>query len=144
MFVTVDVHYGESSLVTLVPTSAVYEDPATGEAGVFVVETRPDELKVSQGTLTEAAVTVPFRAVDVLASGRQTIGVGGVAPGEWVVVVGQHLLAAGGAAVARVRAVEWDQILALQEVQREDLLRQFMDKQQRRMQVPAPGAQFDD
>ncbi|MEZ5285039.1 MAG: efflux RND transporter periplasmic adaptor subunit [Vicinamibacterales bacterium] len=33
MFVTVDVFYGESASVTLVPTSAVYENPATGKSG---------------------------------------------------------------------------------------------------------------
>jgi RND family efflux transporter MFP subunit len=131
MFVTVDVHYGESELVTLVPSSAIYEDPTTGEAGVFIVPAAPDELKASQGTLTTDPVGVPFRAVDVLASGRQTVGVGGVRPGEWVVVVGQHLLAASATSEARVRAVEWDHIVSLQEIQREDLLRQFMDKQQR-------------
>jgi hypothetical protein len=66
----------------------------------------------------EEAVAVPFRRVDVLASGRQTIGVSGIRPGDWVVVVGQHLLEAGGTPEARVRAVSWDHIVNLQGLQR--------------------------
>jgi RND family efflux transporter MFP subunit len=131
MFVTVDVYYGESDTATLVPTSAVYEDPTTGERGVFLVSDPPAEAKASVGELGEEAVAVPFRRVDVLASGRQTIGVSGIRPGDWVVVVGQHLLEAGGTPEARVRAVSWDHIVNLQGLQREDLLRQFMEKQRR-------------
>jgi hypothetical protein len=51
-----------------------------------------------------------------------------------VVVVGQHLLgsqAADGPPQARVRSIEWDRILELQRLQRDDLLREFMEKQQR-------------
>lgn len=130
MFVTVDVHYGESDRVTLVPASAVYEDPNTGTVGVFIPAQGPDELKASVGTLAEEPVTMPFREIEVLASGRQTVGVSGLRPGEWVVVVGQHLLAPDGTAEARMRAVSWDHVLTLQGLQREDLLRQFMEKQQ--------------
>jgi hypothetical protein len=140
MFVTVDIHYGESGAVTLVPSSALYEHPGTGESGVYIVSEQPDELKTAAGSLTAAPVEVPFRAVEVLANGRQTVGLSGVAPGEWVVVIGQHLIAAAGTTQARVRAVAWDQILSLQQVQREDLLRQFMEKQQQ--QAPDTG-RFD-
>lgn len=131
MFVTVDVFYGESDPVTLVPTSAVYEDPATGEVGVFIPALAPQELKTSIGTLADEPVSVPFRAVTVRATGRQTVGVSDLSPGEWVVVVGQHLLEPSGTPEARVRPVSWDHILRLQGLQREDLLRQFMAKQQR-------------
>ncbi|MEZ5285040.1 MAG: hypothetical protein R2712_09575 [Vicinamibacterales bacterium] len=92
----------------------------------------PDELKASVGELGEVPVSVPFRAVDVLASGRQTVGVEGVRSGEWVVVVGQQLLESSGMDEARVRPVSWDHVLTLQGLQREDLLRQFMEKQQER------------
>jgi hypothetical protein len=65
------------------------------------------------------------------------VGVTGIDPGDWVVVVGQHLVTgrAGtsteGPPQARVRPISWDRLLELQGLQREDLLRQFMDKQQR-------------
>ena len=72
---------------------------------------------------------MPFRRVDVLATGRQTVGVAGLSPGDWVVVVGQHLLTDWDSPEARVRALSWDHILSLQGLQREDLLRQFMEKQ---------------
>ncbi|UCF67739.1 MAG: efflux RND transporter periplasmic adaptor subunit, partial [Acidobacteriota bacterium] len=38
MFVSVTILYGASERATLVPASAVWEDPRTGERGVFVVE----------------------------------------------------------------------------------------------------------
>jgi HlyD family secretion protein len=133
MFVTVDVFFGESPATTLVPTSALYEDPTTGERGVFVIAQPPDPAEAAVGELGRDPVAVPFRAVEVIARGRQTMGVSGVEPGEWVVVVGQHLLsAASGADEARVRAVSWDHIVALQQLQREDLLQQFMQKQKER------------
>ncbi|MBP7777569.1 MAG: efflux RND transporter periplasmic adaptor subunit [Acidobacteria bacterium] len=129
MFVTVDIHYGESEAATLVPTSAIYENPVTGETGVFVVSDPPAEVKVSMAGLGQDPIAVPFRRVDVLATGRQTVGVAGLSPGDWVVVVGQHLLTDSDSPEARVRALSWDHILNLQGLQREDLLRQFMEKQ---------------
>ncbi len=36
MFVTVDIFYGESEQATIVPLSALYENPATGITGVYV------------------------------------------------------------------------------------------------------------
>jgi RND family efflux transporter MFP subunit len=138
MFVTVDIFYGQSDEATLVPTSALYEHPATGERGVFVTSVDPATAKAGSadspnGGLSESPVEIPFRPIGVIAEGPQTLGIEGVQPGDWVVVIGQHLLAAqGGRAVpqARIRVVGWDRILALQGLQREDLLRQFMEKQQ--------------
>ena len=81
-----------------------------------------------------------FRPVDIVAAGPQTIGVRGVEAGDWVVVIGQHLPSAetGGAAPkARARAIEWDRLLQLQRLQRDDLLREFMERQQR---LAAQGA----
>jgi RND family efflux transporter MFP subunit len=139
MFVTVDVFHGNSDEATLVPTSALYDDPATGEQGVFVTAVDPpakhdDEGNGSDGGVSEKAVAIRYRRIDVIAQGAQTVGIEGVRPREWVVVVGQHLLAAQGSDAipqARIRVVDWDRILTLQGLQREDLLRQFMEKQQR-------------
>jgi hypothetical protein len=72
--------------------------------------------------------------VEVRAEGAQTVGISGIEPGEWVVVVGQHLLsnqARETAPRARVRAIDWERILELQGMQRHDLLQQFMQRQQR-------------
>jgi hypothetical protein len=74
---------------------------------------------------------VQFRPVDLVAEAPQTIGVDGVQPGEWIVVVGQHLLASEPEPQARLHAIEWDRILELQQLQRQDLLREFMERQQR-------------
>ncbi|HXW07739.1 MAG TPA: efflux RND transporter periplasmic adaptor subunit [Vicinamibacterales bacterium] len=140
MFVTVDVFYGESRETTLVPVSALYEDPTSGDRGVFVTSSAPPP-PPSPASGTNAAdasrpepVPVPFRLVDVVAEAAQVAGVEGVQPGDWVVVVGQHLLSAQGrqsAPQARPRAIDWDRILELQQLQREDLLKEFLERQQR-------------
>jgi hypothetical protein len=65
-----------------------------------------------------------------------------VQPNDWVVVVGQHLLSPQGGEEdprARVRTVEWNGILELQNLQREDLLRQFMQRQQELSRGTPPG-----
>ncbi|MDX1741708.1 MAG: hypothetical protein R3178_10455, partial [Rhodothermales bacterium] len=51
----------------------------------------------------------------------------------WVVTVGQNLLSGSGQdrISARARPVTWERIMMLQELQDQDLLRQFMEKQQR-------------
>jgi HlyD family secretion protein len=72
--------------------------------------------------------------VDVVAEAAQTVGVEGVRPGEWVVVIGQHLLAAQddeGAPQGRPRVMSWERIMELQQLQREDLLEEFLERQRR-------------
>lgn len=144
MFVTVEVLYGESEQATLVPKSAIWEDPATGATGIVTAPsiglevpiTRP-EVGADQPPPETPPTPMEFRRIEVLAEGRHVVGVTGIDPGDWVVVVGQHLVTgrAGtsteGPPQARVRPISWDRLLELQGLQREDLLRQFMDKQQR-------------
>jgi HlyD family secretion protein len=130
LFVTVDVLYGESDAATLVPVSALYEDPRTGVRGVYVVAPGAAADAATADGLSAQPLPVALRAVDVLAEGRATVGVRGLQPGEWVVTVGQHLLAAAPDATARVRRTTWERVLDLQGLQREDLLRGFLEKQQ--------------
>jgi hypothetical protein len=75
---------------------------------------------------------VAFHRVDVLAEGARAIGVSGIQEGAWVVTVGQHLLGqiGGATSAARVRPVAWERVQALQALQNEDLLEQFLAKQQ--------------
>jgi len=142
MFVTVDVLYGESEKATLVPKSAIYEDPATGAVGVFAAPSIGLEVPLAlpaEGSDEPPPMTPPtpaeFRPVDVLAEGRHVVGVSGIEPGSWIVVVGQHLLSGqdpqAGPPRARVRPISWERLIELHGLQREDLLRQFMEKQQR-------------
>lgn len=134
MFVTVDIFYGESAQTTIVPTSALYDNPATSDQGVFVASKPPGPLQAGQtgaDSVRPAPVAVQFRPIDVVAEAPQTVGVKGVQPGEWIVVVGQHLLATQPEPEARLRVIEWDRILELQQLQRQDLLREFMQRQQR-------------
>jgi HlyD family secretion protein len=134
MFVNVDVLYGESASATLVPAGAVWEDPRTGQAGVYVA-TLPAAIREPDGgeaaPLSAEAHPVAFRTVEVVAAGRDAVGVRGVAAGDWVVTVGQNLLHADASGSARVRPVSWERVLALQGLQKEDLLRGFLAEQQR-------------
>ncbi|HXE80348.1 MAG TPA: efflux RND transporter periplasmic adaptor subunit, partial [Vicinamibacterales bacterium] len=134
MFVTVDIYYGESEEATLAPVSALYEHPLTGERGIYVSARPPSDPARAPGAQAPDPVPMEFRRVDVVAEGPETVGIRGLAPGTWVVVIGQHLLAqqAGeGPPQGRIQAISWERILELQRLQRDDLLRQFMEKQQR-------------
>jgi RND family efflux transporter MFP subunit len=127
MFVTVDVFYGESEEATLVPLSAVYEHPTLGVTGIYVAETEirdePTDEKEKSGFLT-AAVPFRFVPVEVLAEGRMEAAVRPVDEGDWVVSLGQNLLS-GKEAQARVRPVSWQRVERLQNLQREDLMREL-------------------
>jgi len=146
MFVTVRIKVGESRQATLVPVSALWEDPASGERGVFVIEDTAG-LEAPAGVSTaspEESRAASFRRVEVLAQGPGAAGVTGIEPGAWVVVVGQQMLdaevraaAAGSEAEAmqpieaRVRPVSWERLMELQGLQSEDLLEGFLDKQRK-------------
>ena len=141
MFVEVDVAYGESQRATIVPLSALYEDPATDTRGVFVAPTLGTEIPVDvpdsfdeddPPPLTPPTPTT-FREVEILAEGRQTAGVRGIEPGDWVVTVGQNLLAndTGERVDARVRPLPWSRLLSLQRLQDTDLLNRVLERQQR-------------
>ncbi len=132
MFVAVDILYGESEQSTLIPTSALYTDPATGEEGVYVASSLGSEVQpVEQEKpntpppLTEAT-EVTFKPIDVIAEGHMELGVEGIEPGTWIVTVGQDLLAEGNSQ-ARIRASSWERILAMQGLQRQDLLQRILD-----------------
>ncbi|MEM6702459.1 MAG: efflux RND transporter periplasmic adaptor subunit [Acidobacteriota bacterium] len=141
MFATVDVLYGDSEEATLVPSSSLWENPGTGLVGVYVVEppngpqrtadTGGSETTSQNGGLEGPPWAVKFVPVEILATGRLTVGVSGIEPGDWVVTLGQNLLSDGDSAVARVRTTSWDKVLDLQNLQKEDLLRGFLEKQQR-------------
>lgn len=154
MFLTADILYGESGSSTLIPTSALWEDPQTGVLGVFVVgemngigapaesaqETPEDPPRVAAAAsperrrsrpVPEAIHPVELRPVEVLAEARGSTGVRGVEPEEWVVTVGQHLLAGKESPRARVRPVSWRRVFELQGLQREDLLQGFLERQRR-------------
>lgn len=135
MFVTVDLLYGQSEQATLVPTTALWENPQTDRQGLFIVDLPRDLAPhLSDPATSEQSPTprsVVFREVQVVAEGRGVAGVRGVEEGEWVVAVGQHLLSIGDPSTARVRLTSWDRVLELQGLQREDLLRDFLAEQQR-------------
>jgi len=139
MFVEVDVAYGESQQATLVPMSALYENPNTGERGIFVAPTLGTEVPVevpdsfdpeNPPPLTQPTPT-EFREVEILAEGQQTAGVRGIDPGDWVVTVGQNMLNSDGRMDARVRPMPWSRLLALQRLQDTDLLQRILERQQR-------------
>jgi len=141
MFVEVDVAYGESQQATLVPLSALYEDPTSNERGVFVAPTLGTEVPVEvpdsydeddPPPLTQPTPTT-FRQVEIVAEGQQTAGVRGIDPGDWIVTVGQNLLDndSEGRVDARVRPIPWSRLMALQRLQDIDLLNRVLERQQR-------------
>ncbi len=140
MFVQVDIFYGESEQATLIPRSALYDNPRTGEKGVFVASALGEEMSIettSDSDDEKAALTEPtpvqFQPVDVVAEGSDVAGVRGIDPGTWVVTVGHELLMRGGGDTvdARVRAMEWERIMSLQRLQDQDVLHDFLERQQR-------------
>ncbi|HKL16284.1 MAG TPA: efflux RND transporter periplasmic adaptor subunit [Balneolaceae bacterium] len=134
MFVTVDVMYGESEQATLIPLSAIYRHPRTGETGVYIApdygaETEPVEQvdganppPLSQPTMVE------FVGIDVVAQGRETAGVVGVQGGDWIVTVGQNLLINNESGSAKIRATSWNRIMRMQQMKPQDLLRDIMNQ----------------
>ncbi len=137
MFVTVDVLHGQTSSTTLLPKSALYDNPATGERGVYVIEAADTDVELVEGDSVgelSSPVEARFRQAEVDAEGRQLVGLRNVEPGAWVVVVGQHLLtdvASDGAVETRIRPVSWERMVDLQRLQRIDLVRDFLERQQR-------------
>ncbi|KAA3630883.1 MAG: efflux RND transporter periplasmic adaptor subunit, partial [Calditrichaeota bacterium] len=132
MFTSVDIHYGESENATLVPLSALHENPLSGATGVYVsrdtankIPQNLDELKAA-GNLTEA-IGFEFIPVDVLAKGRMSAGVTGIEPNQWVVTIGQDLFG-GENGQAKMRPIKWDWVEYLQNLQREDLLNEILQK----------------
>jgi hypothetical protein len=133
-FVTVDVFYGESEQATLVPLSALYDNPTTGETGVYITEETLNREPVSGAISGQSAALsdpVPFKfvPVDVIAKGRMEAGIRGIDPEIWVVTMGQDLLGSASNS-ARVRTVNWTWVEQLQSLQREDFLEEIMQKQQ--------------
>ncbi|MFP4228223.1 MAG: efflux RND transporter periplasmic adaptor subunit [Salinivenus sp.] len=141
MFVEVDVAYGESERATIVPLSALYEDPASNTRGVFVAPTLGTEIPVETPesfdeedppSLTPPTPTT-FREVEVLAEGQETAGVRGIEPGDWIITTGQNLLdnESDERVDARVRPLPWSRLLSLQRLQETDLLNRVLERQQR-------------
>ena len=134
MFVTVDIYYGESEEATLVPLSALFENPLTGVTGVYISKATLNRESVIQlGGNEPVSLTDPvdfeFIPVDVVAKGRMEAGIRGVEEGVWVITLGQNLLG-GHPGEARVRPVEWKWVERLQHLQREDLMEEVIKQQQ--------------
>lgn len=140
MFVEVDIAYGESRQATIIPLSAIYEDPTSGTRGVYVAPTLGSEISVETPDSYDAEDPPPltpptptaFRTVEIVAEGQQTAGVRGIQPGDWVITVGQNLLSTAGEdrVQARVRPMPWSRLMALQRLQDTDLLYRVLERQQ--------------
>ncbi len=135
MFVTVDIYYGESEQATLVPLSALYDNPLTGATGIYVGRDTSNQIPNEPGETGEnASLTRPvmfdFVPVEIIAKGRMTAGISGVEPESWIVTIGQDLFG-GESGQARVRPVDWAWVEYLQNLQREDLLEELTQEQRR-------------
>lgn len=134
MFVTVDIMYGESEQATLIPLSAIYRHPRTGETGVYVApdfgaETDPvEQIDSTNPPPLSQPTMVEFVGIDVIAQGRETAGVVGVQGGDWIVSVGQNLLINNESGAAKIRATSWNRIMRMQQMKPQDLLRDIMNE----------------
>jgi len=144
MFVTADIFYGESEQATLVPLSALYENPLTGATGIYISRDTLNRIPVEPldaggtGSLTDP-IAFEFVPVDVIAKGRMSAGIRGVEPGSWVISIGQDLLA-GESGQAKVRPVDWTWVEQLQNLQSDNLLQEIIQKQQKTARdTIAPG-----
>lgn len=132
MFVTVDVMYGETEQATIVPISAIYQHPRTGQQGIYVApgfgsEVEPiTEVDADNPPPLSEPTELEFRSIQVVAKGREAAGVVGVNSGEWIVTVGQSLMVGNEDTRARIRATSWDRIISMQRTQPQDLLDQIM------------------
>jgi len=140
MFVAVDVLYGESTSAVIVPEAVLYDNPNNGMLGVYVAPALSTETPVEEpdaydpdnpAPITEST-QMTFQPVQVLARGRGVAAVTGISMGDWVVSVGQNMIRPiNGSMQARVRPQSWDRIRELQGLMDQDLLAEFMEKQQR-------------
>ncbi len=134
MFVTVDILYGESEQVTIIPLSAIFRNPQSGETGVYVATSFGMEADLLQ-ELEEGASSpglsnptdVEFIPIEIVARGRDAAGVAGIRSGDWVVTVGQNLIFRDNSPQVRVRPVSWNNIMEMQRLQPQDLLREIMN-----------------
>ncbi|HKI46838.1 MAG TPA: efflux RND transporter periplasmic adaptor subunit [Balneolales bacterium] len=132
MFVSVDIFYGESQQATLVPNSALFQNPVTGETGIYVAASLGKEVKAvktvdpnKDATLTDPT-PMTFRPIKIIASGKMLTAVSGIRSGDWVITVGQDLLIASPS--ARVRPITMERIISLQNLQQEDLLEDIIQE----------------
>ena len=131
MFTTVDIFYGESDKATIVPLSAIYENPMTGETGVYIANDTANKLSDNIDELKTSGFSEPvpfeFVPIEILAKGRLSAGVTGIDPQKWVVTIGQDLFG-GEPGMAKLRPVNWTWVEHLQNLQREDLLQKIVGK----------------
>src|SRR5690606_39885249 len=73
---------------------------------------------------------VEFRRIEIVARGREVTAVRGIEPQTHIVTLGHNLLVDGGA-TTRVKMVDWEHILNLQQMQSRDLIRIIQQRSSR-------------
>jgi HlyD family secretion protein len=137
MFVNVDIFYGDSEQATLVPNNAIYRHPREGFEGIFVAPSLASELNFEYAedeTIPQIVgpTAVEFRRIEIVARGRMVTAVRGIEPQTHIVTLGQNLLV-DGSPNARVRQVDWEHILNLQQMQSRDLIRIIRQRSESRV-----------
>jgi multidrug efflux pump subunit AcrA (membrane-fusion protein) len=139
MFVNVDIFYGDSEQATLVPNNAIYRHPRQGVTGIFIAPSLSQELNFEYTDDQEipqivGPTPIEFRRIEIVARGRSVSAVRGIDPQTYIVTLGQNLMI-DGSPQARVRRVEWDHILNLQQLQSRDLIRILRDRSDSRVNL---------
>ena len=140
MFVSVDILYGETEQAILVPNAAIFSKPGEGIEGVYVAEGIGTELDLEdeEGEETDqdgnpifGPVPIEFMPVDVIAAGRAVSGISGISDGQYVVTLGQNMLADRESEQARVRETNWDDVLDKQQLESRHIHNIISDKLER-------------
>ena len=142
MFLPVDILYGDSEKAALIPTSAVFTDPNTGQESIYVLDTTDldTEAVLASPEALSAPIPVQLRSLNVIARGLNEVAVTGLSDQDWVVTLGQNLLSSDGRTQARARPVSWAHVMDLQSLNREDLLTEVLRATSRRTPSTTPGA----
>lgn len=137
MFISVDILYGETEQATLVPNAAIFSNPANGQRGIYVAEGIGTELNPEaqeegeDGNPILGPVPVEFIPVSITAEGRSVSGISGLSEGQYVVSLGQNMLADRNSEEARVRVTEWESVLGKQQLESRDIHGIISDKLER-------------
>ncbi len=141
MFVSGNIHFGDTDLATLVPKTALYENPVEGETGVYTADVVTGEMNISEdgsmdsedaeegAFVTEVPVDVNFTPVEIIAEGNGMAGIRGIDDSkEWVITVGQSQLAERQSEEAFVHVVDMEHVMQMQDAQDRDLEQRIFEE----------------
>jgi RND family efflux transporter MFP subunit len=118
---------GSGSSGTAGSDGTVAGSGSSGSSGVGSGSSGSSGVGSGQTPQIVGPTAVEFRRIEVVARGREVTAVRGIDPGTHIVTLGHNLLVDGGK-TTRVKMVDWDHILDLQQMQSRDLIKIIQQK----------------